>query len=224
MMGPHDPGELAAHALGLLDGPTAEAVQAHIAVCPECHREWIELRHTSGLLDEVPPEMFLDGPPDGDLPLQRALWQIRGETRSRRTRRRVVLAAAAAVTATALAGGSVAIGRLTAPDTVIAGPVAPDGTSTVVQGSDGPVQLQAVLTPATGWVRVSATVRGIPAGERCAIVVVAKDGTQQIAASWLTGQDPTGAPIDGSAVVAAEDVASIVVRNDEGREFISVPV
>ena len=91
-----------------------------------------------------------------------------------------------------------------------------------MQGSAGPVQLQAVLTPANGWVRVSATVRGIPPGERCAIVVVAEDGTEQIAGSWLTGRDPNAAPIDGSAVIAPEDVAAIAVRNDAGREFISV--
>jgi anti-sigma factor RsiW len=225
MTGPHDPGELAAHALGLLDGPAADAVQDHLAGCPQCLREWTDLRATSGLLGDVPPEMFLDGPPDGDIALQRALWQIRGETRSRRTRRRLVLASAAVVTAAALAGGSVAIGRITAePEVVVAGPTVPDGTGMVVQGTDGPVALQAVLTPAKGWVRVSATVRGIPAGERCAIVVVAKDGTEQIAGSWVTGSDPAAAPIDGSAVVAPEDVAAIAVRNDAGREFISVAV
>ena len=224
MTGPHDPGELAVHALGLLDGREAAAVQAHLAICPECQHEWVELRETSGLLDEVPPEMFLDGPPDHDLPLQRALWQVRGESRSNRTRRRVVLAAAAVVAGAALAGGSLAIGRITAPETVVAGPFTPDGTGTVVRGSDGPVSLQAVLTPANGWVRLSATVRGIPPGERCAIVVVAEDGTEQIAGSWLAGQSPDAAPVDGSAVTAPGDVVAIVVRNDAGHEFINVPV
>ena len=68
---------------------------------------------------------------------------------------------------------------------------------------------------------MSADVSGIPAGERCELVVVAKDGTEADAGSWLTGADPAGATVDGSALVSPEDVAGVLVRNEDGREFVS---
>jgi anti-sigma factor RsiW len=219
--GAHDPGELAAHALGLLEPREADAVQAHLTTCSQCRREYLDLRETAQLLDEVPPEMFLEGPPhpDAEPVLQKAMWRVRGEARSRRTRRRVVLAVAAVVTGLALAGGAAVVGRLTAPDTSIAGPVAPGTVSW--QGDSGGVRLAADLTPARGWVKVTAHVSGLPAGERCEIVVVGKDGAQEVAGSWLTGSDPAGATVDGSAVIALDQVAQVVVRNEAGRQFVA---
>ena len=224
MNGVHDPGEHAAHALGLLEPREAAAVQAHLTTCSQCRREYLDLRETSQLLDEVPPEMFLEGPPhpDAEPVLQRAMWRVRGEARSRRTRRRVVLAVAAVVTGLALAGGAAVVGRLTAPDTSIAGPLAPGSVS--VQGTDGAVRLAADLTPARGWVRLTAHVSGIPAGERCEVVVVGKDGAEEVAGSWLTGSDPAGATVDGSAVIPLDQVAQVLVRNEAGREFVSAAV
>jgi putative zinc finger protein len=231
----HDPGDLAAHALGLLEGREAEAVQAHIATCPQCRREWADLRRTSDLLDGIPPEMFLEGPPhpDADPVLQRALWRVRGEARQQRGRRRVVLGVAAAVTAVALAGGAAVVGRLTAPEPAVTaaptaaptpGPTAPAPGTRTIEGSDGGVRLAVDLTPARGWVRVAARVTGLPPGERCELVVVAKDGSEEVAGSWLTGADPAGAALSGSAVIAAEDVAGVVVRNEAGREFVTATV
>jgi anti-sigma factor RsiW len=222
--GVHDPGELAAHALGLLDPREAAAVQAHLTTCSQCRREYFDLRETGQLLEEVPPEMFLEGPPHPDAApvLQRALWRVKGESRSRQVRRRVVLAVAAVVTGLALAGGAAVVARLTAPDTSVAGPVAPGTVS--VQGSDGAVRLAADLTPANGWVKLTAHVSGIPAGEPCEIVVVGKDGSQEVAGSWLTGSDPAGATVDGSAVIALDQVAQVVVRNEDGRRFVTAAV
>ena len=91
----HDPGELSAHALGLLGGAQARAVEQHLADCAACRREWSELRETAAVLDSVPPEMFLDGPPGNDLVRQRTLRQIRSETGRRRNCRRFGLAVAA---------------------------------------------------------------------------------------------------------------------------------
>jgi RNA polymerase sigma-70 factor (ECF subfamily) len=101
---------------------------------------------------------------------------------------------------------------------VTAAPV--PGTRTLA-GSDGDVRLSVDLTPARGWVRLAARVSGIPAGEPCELVVVAKDGTEEVAGSWLTGADPAGATVNGSAIIAAEDVAGVVVRNESGEEFVA---
>ena len=50
MNGLHDPGELSAHALGLLGGAQARAVEQHLTDCAACRREWSELRETARLL------------------------------------------------------------------------------------------------------------------------------------------------------------------------------
>ena len=75
----HDPGELGALALGLLDPQRTRAVEEHLARCAACRRDLEDLTAVTDLLGEVPPEALLDGPPDGDLVLQRTLRQIRAE-------------------------------------------------------------------------------------------------------------------------------------------------
>ncbi|MCU1665707.1 MAG: anti-sigma factor [Pseudonocardia sp.] len=219
---PHDPEEMGAHILGLLDAERARAVEEHLAVCPACRREWEELREMTDLLGEVPPEVFLEGPPDGDLVLQRTLRQIRSETGARRRRSRLGLAAAAVIGVGVVLGGGIAVGRTAAPDVVVAAPAPAPADARVLTGTgpDG-VVMTARLTPATGWVRLSATVQGIPAGERCRIIVVSRDGSRTVAGSWLVPQAGWREPVtlDGSAIVPPDQVASVVVENEAGRQF-----
>src|SRR6476661_10092973 len=104
--GQHDPGELGALALGLLDPQRTRAVEEHLARCPACRRDLEDLTAVTDLLGEVPPEALLEGPPDGDLVLHRTLRQIRVEAAAERRRRLVPrLASAAAAVALLLAGG-----------------------------------------------------------------------------------------------------------------------
>ena len=217
--GAHDPEELGAHALGLLDPAQSRAVEEHLAGCPACRREWEELRGMVDLLDDVPPEAFLDGPPDADLMLQRTVRQVRAEAAAGRRRRRFLLAGAAAAVIAVVLGGGVLIGRQTAPPppAVVA---APGAVQLAGEGAPG-VSMTATLTPAAGWVRLTTSVKGIPAGERCYIVVVARDGTRQIAGSWLVspGGWRDGVTLDGSALVPLDQVAEVVVQNEAGREF-----
>lgn len=233
MNGMHDPGELSAHALGLLSGAQARAVEQHLASCAACRLEWSELREMTTMLDAVPPEMFLDGPPDNDLLLQRTMRRIRAETGSRRRRRRLGQAVAAAAVAVGLLGAGVIAGQQLAPEpTVVAAPApapapppVPAGTRTA-EGSQGPVTMSATITPANGWVRLAATVRGITPGERCSLIVLAKDGSEHLAGSWLVGQPSPvpGAPLQGSTIIDPADVAGVTIRNEAGREFITVRV
>jgi hypothetical protein len=80
-----------------------------------------------------------------------------------------------------------------------------------------------VVMPAGGYVRVSATVEGVPPGESCNMVVVSKDGDRKVAFQWITGEG-NGEPLTGSALVAPDDVASVDVESEDGRTFVSVPV
>lgn len=223
MNGLHDPGELSAHALGLLGGAKARAVEQHLAGCPACRREWSEMRETAAVLDEVPPEMFLDGPPDGDLVLQRTLQQVRAERGAARRRRRLGLVAAAVLAVAALLGAGTFVGRVSAPEP--AAIAAPAGTRTV-EGTNGAVAMSATLTPAAGWVRLAATVRGIAAGQECTLVVVGRDGSENVAGSWLVSPrgEVEGTTLNGSAIVAPDGVRAVSVRNAGGTEFITLRI
>ena len=220
----HDPGELGALALGLLDPARARAVEQHLATCAACRRDLEDLTAVTDLLGEVPPEALLEGPPDGDLVLQRTLRQIRTETATQRRRRIGARLAAAAAAVAVLAGGGLALGRLTAPEpVVVAAPTGPVPGSVTLRGEGVPgVTMTAVVAPAAGWVRVSANVKGIPAGKRCQVLVLTRDGRRELAASWLNSArgEREGTQVDGAAIVAPDQVAGVAVQDESGEEFV----
>jgi hypothetical protein len=230
----HDHSSLAAYALGALDPDEARAVDSHVAGCAECRAELAEFAAMEAALGEVPPEAFLDGPPDGDLMLQRTLRQVRTErVRTTRPRRLALAAAAVALAGASLAGGAL-IGRSTAPS-VEAGPQpsvsatvsTPAGTRAIA-GKDPRTgaSLTGSVIPAAGWVRVHVKVEGVRAGLRCRLVVVSRTGAPVEAGSWLVSPlgERQGITLDGSALVAPNDVASIDVETIDGRKLVSVAV
>ncbi|MEU6603372.1 zf-HC2 domain-containing protein [Streptomyces flaveolus] len=83
---------LGVYVLGILDVRERAELEEHTAECEVCQMELVELREMEAALYEVPPEAFLEGPPEeGSLLLQRTLRQVREEGASawrRRLRRR----------------------------------------------------------------------------------------------------------------------------------------
>jgi Putative zinc-finger len=224
--GVHAPEELGAHVLGLLDPIQSRAVEEHLAGCRACRREWEELRGMVNLLDDVPPEAFLDGPPDADLMLRRTVRQVRAEAAGQRRRRRLMLVGAAAVAVSVVLAGGVLIGRETAPPPVVVAAPAPapspaPGAVVLTGGGEPDVSMTATLTPAAGWVRLTTSVKGIPARERCFVIVEARDGTRQVAGSWLVSESGwrDGVSLDGSALVPVDQVESVIIENEAGRVF-----
>jgi anti-sigma factor RsiW len=225
----HVAGDLGVYLAGALGRREAWGVEQHLAVCGWCTNELRELREVTALFNGMPPELLLDGPPDGsDLLLRRTVRQVRKE--AGRSRRVMGVAAAVLVGAVGLGGGFY-YGQHSLPQTVeAAGPVAGQTSGAgVMNGSavDPKTGAQAAVSvmPTAGYVRLSASINGIPAGERCRMVVVAKDGTREVAFSWLTGDAPPGgAPLTGSALVAPEDVSAVAVENEDGKTFVSVPL
>jgi hypothetical protein len=232
----HDPIMLGGYLSGDLDDEERRRCEEHLAVCEQCRDD---LAAAEGLVDalaDLPPEAFLEGPPEGaDLLLARTLRQVRDEAVSddRRSRTWRTVATAAAVVAAVVIG--VAVGRGTGPSDQVAVPV----TSTTLGAPPGPagsartgsatdpatgVRMTATVTPAAGWSRVSVAVVGVPEGERCRLMAVGRDGHREIAGSWLASArgETDGTRLDGSAIVA--DVAAVEVVNEAGRRFISVPV
>ncbi|APE19587.1 MULTISPECIES: zf-HC2 domain-containing protein [Streptomyces] len=233
---------LGPYVLGVLDDADTRRVAAHMNDCAACRQEADALRDMETALGEVPREAFLDGPPPGgDLLLQRTLRQMRGERTAARNRNRnrsrglIGLAAAAALAGvfwagTAVSGPDPTVALPPQPTTTTAPATPPPGTR-VASATDttSGARMTVRVTPAAGWVRVHAAVTGLPPGERCTLVVVGRDGTRTTAGSWVVGAAPgggegKGASLDGSAAVDPGNVRAVVVENEAGRTFVTVPV
>jgi RNA polymerase sigma-70 factor (ECF subfamily) len=67
-------------------------------------------------------------------------------------------------------------------------------------------------------------VAGIPQGQKCRLYVVARDGTREEAGSWLVSEqgEREGTELDGAALVAPGDVASVEVENFAGQKYVTV--
>jgi hypothetical protein len=223
--------DIAGYLVQMLTPEQKQRADEHIAACEECRTEVESMLEWTTALQSIPEEMLLDGPPeDADLLLQRTLRQIRVESSGQRRRRlAVVTGVAAAAVAVALAGGAV-LGRTTAP-----APVAqPSATASVVPGTRVAsatdtatgARINVTVTPAAGWVRLTAAVAGIRAGERCRLEVVGRNGETVLAGSWLVS--PAGAvngtTLNGSALIDPAQVAAVRVVNTAGRQFVTVDV
>ncbi|MFB9683824.1 anti-sigma factor family protein [Amycolatopsis plumensis] len=229
--------QLGAYALGALDPhEAADFERRHLQTCAQCRFDLNELVALRDSLDEVPPEAFLDGPPEGgDLLLQKTLRRVRDEEErvapARSGGRRGLALVAAAVLVVAALGGGVLVGRQTAEPPPQALPAPPPsgvpGTKTV-EGRDPTtgVQLAASIIPFQGWVKTDVSVKGVKAGEKCLLQVVTKDGKAVTAGSWQVSEkwESQGFNLDGSALVAPDDVKSIDIVTVDGRKLVSAQV
>ncbi|MEV6620497.1 zf-HC2 domain-containing protein [Amycolatopsis sp. NPDC051106] len=230
--------QLGAYALGALDpGEAADFERRHLQTCAQCRFDLNELVALRESLDEVPSEAFLDGPPEGgDLLLQKTLRRVRDEeeaapVRSGGSSRRGLALVAAAVLVVAALGGGILVGRQTgsdsAPIAIPAQPTEVPGTKSV-EGRDPTtgVQLAASVSPFQGWVRVNVAVKGVHAGEKCLLQITTKGGQSVTAGSWQVSEkwESQGFSLDGSALVAPDDVKSVDIVTMDGRKLVSAQV
>lgn len=216
-----DPVDLGAHVLGLLDPVQAREVAQHLEGCATCRREQEELQEMADVLGELPPEVFLDGPPDGgDLLLARTVRQVRGEVTARRRHRFLGAAAAVVIAVSAAVGGGILIGRALGSPAVSTIQAA---GAKVLDGAAGAARMRATVSPAADWVRVAVTVSGVPRGEHCKLVVIRKDGRREIAGSWTVGPrgETGGTTIDGAADIPIAEVAAVNVEGTDGFVHVS---
>jgi anti-sigma factor RsiW len=222
--------DIGAYIVGALDAHEQARVRRHLAVCPGCRAEYDELvpvrawlsrlnlpgmRPESGWLAPAPP---LAGPipvtrcngaqvPPARHPPGRRLPGGLRQLRPR-TRRRLASAAVVALTAVAF------IALL-----VISGPAAPSfQAADSATGVSGRAQLHA--TPAGTEIYLTAS--GLPAGERCTLVAVARDGAD-IAGTWDATYDGS-ARISGTSAFPPSQLTALRIQTNRGRLLLSIPV
>jgi hypothetical protein len=237
----HEPGLLGAYVLDVLEPEERREIEEHLAGCAECRAELAELEAVKNVLDELPPEALMHGPPDADLVLQRTLRQMRSESSTQNRRGWSMAVAAAAIVLAVALGAGVAIGRGTkssiqgggspTPPVITVGPSAsplPSGTrSGKAPAAATGATIDATVVPAAGWVRVNALVGGIPAGEDCRLIVVGRNHPNgEVAGGWVVSpkgaQD--GTPLNGSAAVPPGEVTAIKVVNTAGKTFVTLNI
>jgi anti-sigma factor RsiW len=234
MSGPaHDRAQLGAYAIGALDPVEARMVHEHLGGCLDCQREVSELMMIRRALDQVPPEAFLDGPPDsGDLLLRRTLRRVAAEA-SPPPRRGVtgLVVVGAAAAAVALVGG-IFLGRETGtsdtPQAAQTVTVEPTPTNARLAEATDPqtgVAMQIALEPKKGWVWVHGTAQGLPANTPCELWVIPKEGKPVSAGTWLVSEDGAKmSKMEGMALVAPDEVEAIQVRTMSGKVEVTVPM
>ncbi|WP_329538363.1 anti-sigma factor (plasmid) [Streptomyces sp. NBC_01450] len=225
---------LGAHALGLLDTDERARLEGQIEGCEVCQVGLADLRALEAELGEVPPEFFLEGPPDGgELLLQRTLRQAREEDKVTQRRRNLVVGLAAAVLTGVLLGGGFVAGQAQTTSEASASRSAPAVSDGVETGSATNATTKATmtvsLTPAAGWVRVNAAVGGLQTGEKCRLIVLSKSGERETAGSWVVGEQKQGVQgqgvdLAGFAAVPMDQVKSVVVENDQGKRYVEVAI
>jgi anti-sigma factor RsiW len=221
----HDMVEL--YCLGVLDEEERAEFEQHLAECPTCRAAATQ---ASDLLGAIPPEAFVDGPPeDGDLLVRRVLHAVSAERgRMRRHRLRRIGGAAAVVlmisagTASAVYLDQSATGS-TGTFAAVPGTAQPADLRLTATDDRTGVRLAVRVTPRAGWVQLTARVSGVQPGQKCRVVVQSRDGTQEIAMSWTAPQNepPSGVQVKGAAAVGASDITSVHVVTPAGAELVA---
>ena len=210
---------LGALAVSALDPEDELAVREHVAGCPRCAAELVELTETVGLLaaaKSVPVPAAVQPDPrvlDG---LLKAVAAERRQARRRRYALGFVAAAAGAVvagTAVFLVGGDE--------------PAPPAATATTLEptaemhGSDGAVVLDVDLFAKAWGTAVHGDVAGVPPGATCSLVAVGLDGSREVAATWTvprSGYDPATGSLgfDGAVGLRPHEVSHYEVVTTAG--------
>ncbi|WP_112269807.1 anti-sigma factor family protein [Lentzea terrae] len=246
--GAHDAVTLGCYALGVLDAHESHGVEQHLMGCPSCRAQVADFHKIRMVLDEVPREAFLheledDLPKPSDLLLQRTLRQIRNESaipqprvsdpkpraspqpveefsepQHAKPRRWPGYLAAAAVAAVVAFGGAAVFMQSQAP-----------GSSTTAtpytgEATVGGIKMVAEMTQSSqDRYLLKAEISGLPAAQKCKLIVVGVDGSKTEADSWTSSEKARveGAKRSGIVSVSPEKVKSVVVENAEGKTFVA---
>jgi hypothetical protein len=233
---------LGAYALGALDDRERDAVDAHVAACPECLRELESLIAVASHLARVPVDEVRDdplapphardsarddplAPPDardsaGDDPLAppHARDSVGDDAlapapAARRWRRRGFVGVALAAALAAL---------------IALAPVGGDEpqlgvTRAAAADPHTGVRAAVEVVPRPWGTRLTVGLRGATPGERCRLLARGGDGSSEVAATW-TATYRGSADVTGAAAITAADLQALDVVTTGGRLLVHVPI
>lgn len=245
---------LGAYLLGALSPAERQRMERHIADCPVCRAEIVQLAPLPGLLRHTPFEELPDAaaaagalhtpprpveaaPPRGEesggaaTPSEappsgtgqgagQGAAQHQHQHRQPRRRSRRVLVGAGLALAGVAAGAGLYAGLSGGPTS---GEDGRHATSTLSASDPRThVSAAAALTPEAWGTWMRLTLRGLPAGTTCHMVVHARNGTSETAGTWGSGYSAT-ATVPASTSVSPQDISSLTVLDAGGRTLVTLP-
>ncbi|WP_238012847.1 zf-HC2 domain-containing protein [Dactylosporangium sp. AC04546] len=238
--GGHVTSLLGMHALNALDEHEHAIVTAHLSVCAECRAEFDYVKGVPRYLDQLsdedfaallPPDLaaaFTAAPASAEPsppspprlsgtadPVSLAEVRQARDTRRRRWAMRSAVAAAVVV----VAGGGLwlaGVGRQESP-----GPV-PHKLIAEASGGNLGTSASISVTPRSASVSVSATLRGMTAGQQYNLLVVTGDG-QTFTVATFTGAGGGSQVVRGEAPVTADRLGFFTVVKADGGVVVTVP-
>jgi hypothetical protein len=203
---------LGAYVVGAVDPRERADVEAHLAHCPACRDELARLAPLPGLMSRLTLHEAISGPPPvDDAMLERLL--IATERDRRHASKRRWLAAAAAVVV--LAGGTTAgVSMWHSMHTTHWEHVA---------AQQGLVSMAVDIEPSATGTALQLSLHGVPSGERCRLIAIADDGTQDVAGSWEATYSGT-ASIRGTTSIERAHLQRLMIKTYDGKTLVSAAV
>lgn len=210
---------LGAYVLGALTPAEREVVDDHLLSCPECSAEldgFTELPLYLDLVtgDEVAAMGTGVADPDPGL-VDRIVVAALHERRRARTRRWLVAVAAALVLVVGSVSAGLALSSSPSHATTEAIPFSATNPTTHAWAH---IDVQPKLWGAS----LNLQLGGVPAGERCRLVAVGRDGSQDVAASWEVTYSGK-ATLTGATSIPLSSTASYDIVTFDGKRLLHVP-
>lgn len=221
----HD--SLSAYLLGALDPVERAAVERHVAGCAQCQAELVQLAPLVGLLRHTPFEELPEtaaaqarhpaqpaSQSAGAPPVGAGAFAVAGR-RPRRPGR--VLTTLAVALAAVGAGLGIYLGALAS------GPGSPPPALSVSASSPVTgISASATLTPSLSGTAVQLKLSGLPPAVICHLVVHARDGRSETAATWASGYSAT-VSIPASTSISPQDISRMDILDAAGRVLVEMP-
>ncbi len=192
-------------------------VTEHLAGCDLCRAELARLAPLPGLLGMLEADDLAAADPAGTQLLDRLLAAATRERHRLRTRVLAVAAAFILVLAVPLA---VLVAKSLGGSTPTQVPVAAAFAWHATDPATG-VSGQAEGFRSSWGSNLDVSIAGVPAGTRCTVVVVTKDGQQQTAATWVASYSGT-AHVKGTVAAAWKSIAHVDIVDDTGKVLLRI--
>jgi predicted anti-sigma-YlaC factor YlaD len=190
-------------------------VTEHLAGCELCRAELSRLAPLPALLGMLDAR-DLEAVPAADPQLLDRLLSAAARER-RRGRHRVLAVAAAAILVLVVPLGFAVADSLNNNKPGITATVIDWHSADAANGVSGRAQ----VSKSSWGSDLSVSIAGVPAGTRCTVVVVTKDGQQQTAATWVASYQGT-ADVKGTVAAAWKSIARVDIVDETGKVLLHI--
>jgi len=222
---------LGAYVLGALDERERDRIDEHVAGCERCREELEALMPLGAYLAVASPEEHPtdvvrgheltpeDASPTAPVKLHARLRAAVRVERRRIVRRRAAVAAAAAT----LAAGALALAAWPGDDAPSPQPMLAAGSATAAAHADSGIRATVAAIPHRWGTELRVRVAGAEPGERCRLIARARDGRDDVAASWWTTYSRVE-EVTGAAAIPVAELEALDVVTASGRRLVHIPM